>query len=59
MKDPIVEEIHKTRRKIEAECDHDWGKLLAYYRRAEKAWAGPVVSRAGRKAGLRASGRKR
>ena len=42
-KDPIVE-VHEIRRKIMAECDGDFGKLLARLRQQELADASRVVS---------------
>ncbi|MGK7899803.1 MAG: hypothetical protein AB4352_00040 [Hormoscilla sp.] len=43
--DPIVEEIHKIRLEIEAECDGDMNKILARAKEIEKQYADRVVSR--------------
>jgi hypothetical protein len=33
MKDPIVEEIHRIREQIAAECDYDLDRIFDYFRR--------------------------
>ena len=47
-RDPIVEEIREARHRIEAECGHDWDRLVAYYRevqrKAEQDGSHPVFS---------------
>lgn len=35
-RDPIVEEVRKVRREIEAACDNDWDKLFDYYLNVQK-----------------------
>ncbi len=35
MTDEIVEEVHAARRKIAEECDYDFKKLLARYKRMQ------------------------
>ena len=36
-RDAILEEIRNTRRRIEAECGNDWGRLFAHYVEVQKA----------------------
>ena len=42
-KDPIVEEVRKVRKEIEAECGNDWGKLMAHFKKVQDRWPGKVV----------------
>ena len=42
-KDPIVEEIHATRRRISAECNGDMNQIIARLRKHEKAHRERIV----------------
>jgi len=42
-KDPIVEEIHATRRRISAECNGDLNQIIARLRKREEAHRERVV----------------
>lgn len=43
--DPIVEEIHKTRRKIWEECGGDLDKLIQYYRTAQEKYRDRIITK--------------
>jgi len=43
--DPIVAEIRAAREQIAAECDYDFGKLLARAEEVLRNWPGRVVTR--------------
>lgn len=43
--DPIVEEVRRVRRAIEAECDDDLAKICQHLRDAEKALGSRLVNR--------------
>lgn len=45
MKDPIVEEVHRIREKMLAECDGDLDKLLDRIKEAESRDRDRLVSR--------------
>ena len=45
MKDPIVEEVHAARKRIDAECGHDVRKIFERERQGMKAWKGKVVTK--------------
>jgi hypothetical protein len=45
MIDEIIEEIHEARRKIAEECDHDFNKLLARYKRMQEEHPERYVSK--------------
>jgi adenylate cyclase class IV len=42
-KDPIVEEVRKVRREIEALCHHDPDEYLRYLRKVQEQFKGRVV----------------
>jgi hypothetical protein len=44
-KDPIVEEVHRARGEIFAECGYDLHKLLERCRDVLKDWPGKVVTK--------------
>ncbi len=44
-KDPIVEEIRTIRLEIEAECDHNFGKIFARAIEAQKKLGNRLVSK--------------
>ena len=48
-KDPIVEEVRKVRKQIEAECGNDWDKLTARFQRVQKEWPGKIVRKRAKK----------
>jgi hypothetical protein len=44
MKDPIVEEIHRTRQRLLEECDGDIEKLMDRLKKMEARHKGQIVS---------------
>lgn len=44
MNDPIVDEVHETRRKLLAECDGDLMRLMRRYRDVELAHQSHLVT---------------
>ena len=44
MKDPIVEEVRRVRKKIEADHGNDWDRLARYLTERQKASSAKVVS---------------
>jgi hypothetical protein len=44
MNDPIVDEVHETRRKLMAECDGDMARLMQKYREMAAAHPSRVVT---------------
>ena len=55
-RDPIVEEVRKVRKQIEAECGNDWDKLMAHFRGLQKKWPGKVVHKRVKKNSNRSTG---
>jgi hypothetical protein len=45
MKDPIVEEVRKVRRKIEADCKKQGISIFEYYRKQQEQYKGRLVNR--------------
>ena len=43
-KDPIVEEIHATRKRISAECNYDFKQIVARLKKKEEAHKERLVS---------------
>ncbi len=58
-KDPIVEEVHRIRKKLSAKFDHDIDAICADARKREKTSGKKLVDLSGRKArGRRAASGK-
>jgi hypothetical protein len=49
MKDPIIEEIRRVRKKIEADQDNDWDSLARYLTERQKDQQAKLVSYAPKK----------
>jgi len=44
MKDPIIEEVRRVRKKIEADYGNDWDRLIRHLIERQKAQSAKVVS---------------